>query len=114
MICERQRQGKNFGVILVPEGLIEFICEVNVLISEINIILGKKIENPGQYEVEVLFHKVKEMLTEGCAQLLEFLPKEIRDQLLLDRDPHGNVQVAKIETEKLLVSMVEIELDKRK
>jgi hypothetical protein len=64
---------------LVPEGLIEFICEVNILITEINIILGKKIENPGQYEVEVLFSKVKELLTENCAKLLEFLPKDIRD-----------------------------------
>lgn len=54
------------------------------------------------------------MLTEDCGKLLAFLPKEIRDQLLLDRDPHGNVQVAKIETEKLLVSMVEIELERRK
>ena len=79
LISERYKRGKNYGVVLVPEGLIEFICEVNILISEINVILGKKIENPGQYEIETLFVKVKEMLTDNCAKLLEFLPKEIRD-----------------------------------
>jgi len=50
LIVERARRDKNYGVILVPEGLIEFIDEVKSLISEINVILGKKIENPGQYE----------------------------------------------------------------
>jgi diphosphate--fructose-6-phosphate 1-phosphotransferase len=114
IVEKRAALGKNYGVVLVPEGLIEFICEMRVLISEINVILGKKLENPGQYEIDQLFEKVKEMLTPECAKLLAFLPKDIRDQLLLDRDPHGNVQVAKIETERLLLLMVETELKKRK
>jgi len=71
---QRAAKGKNYGVILVPEGLIEFIDEVKKLISEINVILGKNIENPEQYEVHELFVKVKALLSEQCAQLLEFLP----------------------------------------
>lgn len=57
---------------------------------------------------------MKELLTPDCAKLLVYLPKSISEQLLLDRDPHGNVQVAKIETEKLLIQLVQVELQKRK
>lgn len=79
LIEERARRGKNFGVILVPEGLIEFIEEVKRLIGEINYILGKKIENADQLETHQLYDKVKELLTPESALLLDFLPKAISE-----------------------------------
>jgi hypothetical protein len=85
-------------VILVPEGLIEFIGEVNVLIKEINTILAKDLKDQN-LELNELFKRVAALLTPESAALLNFLPRNISEQLLLDRDPHGNVQVAKIETE---------------
>ena len=98
--------GKNYGVILVPEGLIEFIPEMNVLISEINEILS--VEAQGDIRTFVI-----EKLTQVSKTLFEILPDAIAEQLLLDRDPHGNVQVAKIDTEKLLILMLKAELKRR-
>lgn len=98
--------GKNYGVILVPEGLIEFIPEMNVLISEINEILS--VEAQGDIRAFVI-----EKLTQVSKTLFEILPDAIAEQLLLDRDPHGNVQVAKIDTEKLLILMLKAELKRR-
>ncbi|KAM3129287.1 hypothetical protein pb186bvf_018574 [Paramecium bursaria] len=112
IISERQKNGMNHGVFLVPEGLIEFIGEVKSLINEINVILGKTLHGQ-QFELDELYVKVKELLTPVSAELLDFLPRDISEQLLLDRDPHGNVQVAKIETEKLLIQLLEVELKRR-
>ena len=89
IICKRAERGKDYGVILVPEGLIEFIPEVKVLISEINEILAA--EFTGDIQDFVL-----PKLTESSRALFNRLPKSVSSQLLLDRDPHGNVQVAKI------------------
>ncbi|PKA47853.1 Pyrophosphate--fructose 6-phosphate 1-phosphotransferase subunit beta [Apostasia shenzhenica] len=106
IICKRSELGYNYGVILIPEGLIDFIPEVQTLIAELNEILAHDVVDPeGQW---------KKQLTEQSHILFEFLPQAIQEQLLLERDPHGNVQVAKIETEKMLISMVETELVKRK
>lgn len=88
MIRERAKQGKNYGVVLVPEGLVEFIGEIKGLISEINKLLGK---NP-----TMAYPEVAAALSPESSALLNSLPREISNQLLLDRDPHGNVQVAKI------------------
>jgi len=97
--------GKDYGVILVPEGLIEFIPEVKVLIGELNDILAKK------YTCSIKEH-IDNHLSMNSRALFHFLPHSIQDQLTLDRDPHGNVQVAKIETEKLLILLVRSVLER--
>jgi diphosphate--fructose-6-phosphate 1-phosphotransferase len=84
IICERSKRGKDYGVLLVPEGLIEFIPEMGVLISEINEILAEDFE--GDIEDHIL-----QNLKEKNKELFQTLPKAISSQLLLDRDPHGNV-----------------------
>lgn len=98
MIMQRHQMGKDFGVVLVPEGLIEFIPEVKLLIEELNHYLAHK-EKVDKKEV------VKALSKEGKACFLQ-LPEKIQDQLLITRDPHGNVQVSHIETESLLIEMV--------
>ncbi|XP_044496356.1 pyrophosphate--fructose 6-phosphate 1-phosphotransferase subunit beta [Mangifera indica] len=106
IICKRAVLGYNYGVILIPEGLIDFIPEVQQLIAELNEILAHDVvDENGLW---------KKKLTGQSEQLFEFLPQAIQEQLMLERDPHGNVQVAKIETEKMLIQMVETELEKRK
>ncbi|KAG8072319.1 hypothetical protein GUJ93_ZPchr0006g43579 [Zizania palustris] len=106
IICKRTEHGYNYGVILIPEGLIDFIPEVQKLIAELNEILAHDVvDEAGVW---------KSKLESESKKLFEFLPPAIQEQLLLERDPHGNVQVAKIETERMLISMVETELEKRK
>ncbi|KAF3783616.1 Pyrophosphate--fructose 6-phosphate 1-phosphotransferase subunit BETA [Nymphaea thermarum] len=106
IICKRSELGYNYGVILIPEGLIDFIPEVQKLIAELNEILAHGVVDEGGLW--------KEKLQPQSRTLFDFLPIAIQEQLLLERDPHGNVQVAKIETEKMLISMVETELAKRR
>ncbi|KAK9133221.1 hypothetical protein Scep_012749 [Stephania cephalantha] len=106
VICQRADLGFNYGVILIPEGLIDFIPEVQQLIAELNEILAHDVVDEGGLW--------KKKLQSQSLQLFEFLPRAIQEQLLLERDPHGNVQVAKIETEKMLIQMVETELEIRK
>ncbi len=101
LIKKRTLSGKNYGVILIPEGLIEFISEMKNLIEELNALLATK-KDP----VEHLGSSAKETLT--------FLPKHIQKQLLLDRDPHGNVQVSHIQTETLLSHLVRERLKREK
>ncbi|CAI9760254.1 unnamed protein product [Fraxinus pennsylvanica] len=106
VICKRAELGHNYGVILIPEGLIDFIPEVQHLIAELNEILAHEtVDEAGLW---------KKKLEPQSLQLFELLPPAIQDQLMLERDPHGNVQVAKIETEKMLIQMVETELELRK
>ncbi|CAA3015629.1 pyrophosphate--fructose 6-phosphate 1-phosphotransferase subunit beta [Olea europaea subsp. europaea] len=106
VICKRAERGYNYGVILIPEGLIDFIPEVQHLIAELNEILAHEtVDAAGLW---------KKKLEPQSLQLFELLPPAIQDQLMLERDPHGNVQVAKIETEKMLIQMVETELELRK
>lgn len=102
MIIKRAETGKNYGVILIPEGLIEFIPEVKSLINELNKI-------PAKTSDEILGK-----LTKPSAECFNSLPEGIQKQLLLDRDPHGNIQVSKIETERLLIETVRKELDQKK
>jgi diphosphate-dependent phosphofructokinase len=105
-IVVRAEKGENFGVVLIPEGLIEFVPEVKFLIGEINDILAAT-EHEFKALTSFVDHKafILERLTEPSAALFESLPQGIQEQLLWDRDPHGNVQVSRIETEKLLVEM---------
>ncbi|XP_030459545.1 pyrophosphate--fructose 6-phosphate 1-phosphotransferase subunit beta-like isoform X1 [Syzygium oleosum] len=106
IICKRSEIGYNYGVVLIPEGLIDFIPEVQQLISELNEILAHDVvDERGIW---------KKKLQCQSKELFELLPQEIQKQLLLERDPHGNVQVAKIETERMLIEMVETELEKRR
>ncbi|MGL4539696.1 MAG: diphosphate--fructose-6-phosphate 1-phosphotransferase [Candidatus Rhabdochlamydia sp.] len=104
LVCERAEKGKNFGVILIPEGLIEFIPEIGVLIQELNRLLA---------DPSIDVKEIKNKLTKDSRNSFISLPKEIQQQLLLSRDPHGNVQVSFIETEKLLIETVTQELKKR-
>lgn len=107
MIEARSKDGKDYGVILLPEGLIEFIPEFNSLISEIN-------DKLAQPEIQPTEEAILNVLSKENADCFRYLPAFIRAQLLLDRDPHGNVQVAKIETEKLLAATVQSELENRR
>lgn len=104
-IVERAALGKNYGVALIPEGIIEFVPEVNHLLAEINELLAAGTPNNPP--------AVAAALTTQAAALFNYLPGSIQKQLLADRDPHGNVQVSLIETEKLLAELVQKELDKR-
>ena len=110
----RSAKGLNYGVAIVPEGLIEFIPEVKVLIAEINELLAvheKDYAVLGTWEDQ--FNFVISNLTSNSAAVFKNLPVDIQHQLLMDRDPHGNVQVSRIETEKLLITMVAKELKDR-
>lgn len=93
LVVKRQDCNKNYGIILVPEGLIEFIPEVGSLIRELNTILATE-----EFSVN--------KLTPGAAAVFEAFPESIQNQLLLDRDPHGNIQISRIATERLLILMV--------
>ncbi len=106
LIVNRSALGKDYGVILIPEGLIEFIPEVGVLISELNALLSGQ-EAPNK---ETLVSK----LSEPSRHCFASLPESIQKQLLLSRDPHGNVQVSLIETERLLIETVSSALEERK
>jgi pyrophosphate--fructose-6-phosphate 1-phosphotransferase len=107
----RAEKAENFGVVLIPEGLIEFVPEVKFLIGEINDILAAT-ENAFKALSSFVDHKafILERLTEPSAALFESMPQGIQEQLLWDRDPHGNVQVSRIETEKLIVEMTKSRL----
>lgn len=110
----RSAKGDNYGVAIVPEGLIEFIPEVKVLIAEINELLAvheKDYAVLGSWDDQYNF--VISNLTSKSANVFKNLPLDIQHQLLMDRDPHGNVQVSRIETEKLLITMVAKELKNR-
>ena len=111
-VVARAEKGDNFGVVLIPEGLIEFIPAIGRLIDELNDLLAehgaeyKDLEPAAQREY-ILAH-----LSKDNAETFETLPESVARQLSLDRDPHGNVQVSLIETEKLLSEMCEAKLAK--
>ena len=111
-VAKRAANGENFGVALIPEGLIEFIPDFKVLIAELNDILAKDAEAYGaitENDKKAAFILAK--LSEKSAAVFASLPMEIKMQLTMDRDPHGNVQVSRIETEKLLTQLVKAKLD---
>jgi pyrophosphate--fructose-6-phosphate 1-phosphotransferase len=106
VIVHRAEHGLNFGTILIPEGLIEFIPAMKKLISELNDLLAHNDDFNALDTDDEKRQYVKGLLTPESAQVYRDLPKGIARQLTLDRDPHGNVQVSLIETEKLLIEMV--------
>ncbi|MDE5642819.1 MAG: diphosphate--fructose-6-phosphate 1-phosphotransferase [Muribaculaceae bacterium] len=106
-VARRAAEGNNFGTVLIPEGLIEFIPAVKKLIAELNDLLAAKADEfAGLADAEAQRAWVLEQLTAENAATYESLPLGVARQLTLDRDPHGNVQVSLIETEKLLSEMV--------
>ena len=114
-VVARAARGLNFGVALVPEGLIEFIPEVGALISELNDLLAKEAEYFASLKtVEDQREWVNHELSKESSYVFSSLPRGIQMQLLDDRDPHGNVQVSRIETEKLLIELVGEKLNRMK
>jgi len=106
VIVNRANFGLNFGTILIPEGLIEFIPAMKNLISELNDLLAHNDDFNALETDDEKRQYVKGMLQPDSREVYNSLPKGIAKQLTLDRDPHGNVQVSLIETEKLLIEMV--------
>ena len=115
IIAKRAEMGKNFGVCLVPEGLIEFIPEMKELIAALNDMLSDhEAELAKMNTVAEKKEFIISKLPAKLAALMKSLPAGIASQLMLDRDPHGNVQVSLIETEKLLVEMLRVKLAEMK
>ena len=111
IIVKRAQNGENFGTALIPEGLIEFIPSLKVLISELNDVMAHNESEMNALQTDNdKFLFVSKKLTENSLRIFESLPQNIQFQLLADRDPHGNVQVSKIETERMLIEMVEKKL----
>lgn len=114
-VMKRAENGQNFGIVLVPEGLIEFIPEIKVLIGELNDLLAKHTDYYNSLRTfEDQAEWINRKLSRDSSYAFSSLPNEIQRQLLMDRDPHGNVQVSRIETEKLLIEMVENNLNQLK
>ena len=117
IIVKRADMGKNFGIAVVPEGLIEFIPEMKSMIANLNDIMAE-LENDTDFvnasTIREKFAIVENRLSDDNAKVYNSLPALIKGQLLADRDPHGNVQVSKIETEKLLIEMISQKLEEMK
>ena len=113
IVAARAAEGNNFGTVLIPEGLIEFIPAIKKLIAELNEVLTDPATGESRVfanaEEQIAF--VKGNIAPENLAILESLPADVARQLCLDRDPHGHVQVSLIETEKLLSRMVATKLD---
>lgn len=112
VIAYRASQGDNFGTVIVPEGLIEFVPAIGRLIQELNDLLAAHGSEYKDLDADAQRDYIISHLSESNAATFETLPKEVARQLSLDRDPHGNVQVSLIETEKLLSVMCAAKLEK--
>ncbi len=115
-VCDRAAKGMNYGVALIPEGVVEFVPEFSVLIHEINELLaGSRADDFNALPSwEAKYEFIKNGLTEESMKVFAILPQTIQQQLFLERDPHGNVQVSLIESEKLFSAMVKENLAARK
>ncbi len=115
IITLRRMKGLNHGVILVPEGLVEFIPEIRRLIAELNKALAEYERHIS--DLPTIEHKRELLLshlTAESAQLMASLPPDLQDMLILDRDDHGNVKVSQIETEKLLIEKIACRISEMK
>lgn len=110
IVAARAAKSCNFGVALIPEGLIEFVPEMKVLISELNDLLAKEEKTFAGLGKDEKIAFLSSHLGAGTAKTFDSLPQSIQLQLCMERDPHGNVQVSLIETEKLLSEMVAMKL----
>ena len=114
LVDARAKAGKNFGVIVIPEGLVEFMPDVKKLIAPLNDLMAHEASAfEAAADQNAKEELLKKHLPADVSATYFSLPYGIRGQLLLDRDPHGNVQVSRIETEKLLSEMVGAQLKKR-
>jgi pyrophosphate--fructose-6-phosphate 1-phosphotransferase len=114
-VVKRAVNKEYYGVVLIPEGLVEFIPEIKKLISELNdIMAAHKTEFSGLRSFDGQCAFLERKLSRESLVVFSSIPEEIAKQLLLDRDPHGNVQVSRIETEKLIIGMLEKKLAKMK
>ena len=115
-VAARAAKGMNFGVAIIPEGIVEFVPEFSVLIQEINELLaGSKADAFNalpSWEEKYAF--IEAGLTKESMEVFAILPQAIQQQLFLERDPHGNVQVSLIESEKLFSALVADKLAERK
>ena len=111
-VAARAADGNNFGTVIIPEGVIEFIPAIKKLIAQLNDVLAMPEAKTLDRHESIDF--VKAHLTEENLAVFNSLPTGVARQLALDRDPHGNVQVSLIETEKLLSTMVAQKLEKMK
>ncbi len=115
-VADRAAKGMNYGVALIPEGVVEFVPEFSVLIHEINELLAGK--NADDFNAlpswEAKYSFIQKGLTKESMEVFAILPQAIQQQLFLERDPHGNVQVSLIESEKLFSAMVKENLAARK
>jgi pyrophosphate--fructose-6-phosphate 1-phosphotransferase len=114
IVTDRANLGMNYGVVLVPEGLIEFIPAIKKLIAELNDMLAA---NQADFDLVASDHKIDYVLahlSDENAAIFRSLPLSVSRQLALERDPHGNVQVSLIETEQLLAEMVAKKLEQWK
>ena len=105
-VADRATRGMNYGVVLVPEGLIEFIPAIKKLISELNDMLAANQADFDMVADDKKIDYVLKHLSDENAAIFKSLPLSVSRQLALERDPHGNVQVSLIETEQLLAEMV--------
>ena len=110
IVAARAADGNNFGTVLIPEGLIEFIPAMKALIAELNDLLAAKGAEFAGVAKDAQRQWVIDQLSADNAKVYASLPEGVARQLTLDRDPHGNVQVSLIETEKLLSEMVAVRL----
>ncbi len=115
-VTKRAARGDNFGVVLVPEGIVEFVPEFSALIAEINELLAG--ENADEFNKLVDWaskeHFIEDGLSQNSMKVFALLPEPLQKQLFLERDPHGNVQVSLIESEKLISTLVYDNLRRRK
>ena len=105
-VADRAAAGNNFGTVLIPEGLIEFVPAMKALIAELNDLLAHNGEEYAAVAPEEQRQYIIDHLSKDNAEVYASLPAGVARQLTMDRDPHGNVQVSLIETEKLLSEMV--------
>ena len=115
-VAKRAAKGMNFGVAIIPEGVVEFVPEFSVLIHEINELLaGSKADAFNALPTWAdKYAFIEKGLTKESMEVFAILPEAIQQQLFLERDPHGNVQVSLIESEKLFSALVKDKLDARK
>ena len=111
-VAVRAADGNNFGTVIIPEGVIEFIPAIKKLIAQLNDVLAMPEAKELDRHESIDF--VKAHLTDENLAVFNSLPTGVARQLALDRDPHGNVQVSLIETEKLLSTMVAVKMEKMK
>ena len=115
-VAARAAKGWNFGVAIIPEGIVEFVPEFSVLIAEINELLAG--EKTAQFNAlptwQDKYAFIENGLTKESMAVFAILPESIQQQLFLERDPHGNVQVSLIESEKLFSELVKDNLAARK